>query len=85
MKLVRPISAQLAALARLGLDVLDGKTGSPTFREKARTLLAEQDRALAASSWQLLPPPLPQPAGGLLIDIVPGVKALVESQTGKIP
>ncbi|MFT8718224.1 MAG: family 20 glycosylhydrolase [Acetobacter sp.] len=85
LKMVRPISAQLAALARLGLDVLDGKAGTSTFREKARTLLAEQDRAQAASSWQLLPPPLPQPAGGLLINIVPGVKMLVESQTGKAP
>ncbi|NHN88948.1 family 20 glycosylhydrolase [Acetobacter sp. LMG 1627] len=87
LEMVRPISEQLSHLAQAGLDALEGKEDE-THLTAARILLKQQEQALAASSWQLLPPPLPQPPGGLLIDILPGIRALVERESapnGKNP
>ncbi|MFT8896831.1 MAG: family 20 glycosylhydrolase [Acetobacter sp.] len=78
LAMIRPVSQQLSALAQAGLEALDG-TIDAARRTQIEKLLAQQQETFAASSWQLLSPPLPQPAGGLLIDIVPGIKALVES------
>ncbi|MFT8805139.1 MAG: family 20 glycosylhydrolase [Acetobacter aceti] len=79
LETIRPISQQLSSLARAGLEALDGKVDT-SRRAQIEKLLTQQQEALAASSWQLLSPPLPQPPGGLLIDIVPGIRALVDGK-----
>ncbi|WP_242006065.1 beta-N-acetylhexosaminidase [Acetobacter estunensis] len=74
---VRPISRQLSQLASVSLKALRGETDAG-WRMDAERLLAGQAEALASCSWNVLPGPGVPPAGGLLIDIVPGVRALVQ-------
>lgn len=77
LEMIRPVSQQLSLLAQAGLEALDGHINTAR-RTQIEKLLAQQQETFAASSWQLLSPPLPQPPGGLLIDIVPGITALVD-------
>ncbi|WP_242013047.1 beta-N-acetylhexosaminidase [Acetobacter sicerae] len=77
LEMIRPVSQQLSLLAQAGLEALDGHINTAR-RTQIEKLLSQQQETFAASSWQLLSPPLPQPPGGLLIDIVPGIRALVD-------
>lgn len=76
---VKPVSAQIAALSRLGLDSLSSGSRSKAWHQKAQGLLAEQDATYAASADHVASNRDTQPPGGLLIAIVPGIKALVET------
>ncbi|MCH4091087.1 beta-N-acetylhexosaminidase [Acetobacter sp.] len=78
LEMIRPVSQQLSLLAQAGLEAIDG-TLDTARKAQVEKLLAQQQEAFAASSWQLLSPPLPQPPGGLLIAIVPGVRTLVNA------
>ncbi|MCO6161166.1 beta-N-acetylhexosaminidase [Asaia lannensis] len=74
---IKPVSAQIAVLSRLGLDCLSGGARNGAWHEKAQGLLAAQDAAYAASADHVASNRDTQPPGGLLIAIVPGIKALV--------
>ncbi|GBQ93665.1 beta-N-acetylhexosaminidase [Asaia krungthepensis] len=76
---VKPISAQLAALSMLGLEALQTAQRDRAWHDHASQLLAEQDAAWSASADHEASNHTAQPAGGLLIAIVPGIKALVST------
>ncbi|BAT20369.1 beta-N-acetylhexosaminidase [Asaia bogorensis] len=76
---VKPVSAQIAALSQLGLDAMQPGRKSKDWHEHAEALLAEQDAAYAASADHEASNHTNQPPGGLLIAIVPGIKALIAS------
>jgi len=74
---VKPVSAQIAALSRAGLDALQGRPLGKSWHDHASMLLAEQDQAFAASADHDASNHMKQPAGGLLIAILPGLKSLI--------
>lgn len=73
-----PASQTLSAFARVGLRALDG-TGNKPWRMDADRLIADQEEMFRNSSNHIFSLNLPQPPGGLLIAILPGVKKLVEA------
>ncbi len=76
---VKPLSSQIAALSDLGIEALQPGRKGKAWQDHAAALLADQDRAYAASRDHQAANHLPQPAGGVLIAIVPGIKVLVAS------
>lgn len=74
---VKSLSRQIAELSALGLEALQSGPRGKKWRDRAQALLAEQDKAYAASVDFRASRRLKQPRGGLLIAIVPGIKALV--------
>ncbi|UMM09901.1 beta-N-acetylhexosaminidase [Gluconobacter frateurii] len=76
---VTPVSHTVAALSNAGLNVLNGASGT-AWRLDAQHLIAAQDEFFHNSSNHILSMKREQPPGGLLIAILPGIKALVESQ-----
>ncbi|MBS1103195.1 family 20 glycosylhydrolase [Gluconobacter sp. Dm-62] len=73
---VTPVSYTLTALSNAGLNVLNGASGT-AWREDAQHLVAVQDEFFHNSSNHLLSLSRPQPPGGLLIAILPGIKSLL--------
>ncbi|EHH68846.1 beta-N-acetylhexosaminidase [Gluconobacter morbifer G707] len=78
MEEIIPVSHTLARLSWAGLAALTGH-GQPGWRVDATRLIAVQDEAFHNSSDFLLSRHRPQPPGGLLVAILPGVKTLVEA------
>ncbi|KXV31751.1 beta-N-acetylhexosaminidase, partial [Gluconobacter japonicus] len=76
---VTPVSHAVAALSNAGLNVLNGASGT-AWRLDAQHLIAAQDEFFHNSSNHILSLKREQPPGGLLIAILPGIKALVESK-----
>ncbi len=76
---VTPVSHTVAALSNAGLNVLNGASGT-AWRLDAQHLIAAQEELFHNSSNHLLSLRREQPPGGLLIAILPGIKALVASQ-----
>lgn len=76
---VKPVSAQIAALSRLGMEALACSKRDEAWHERARDALAVQDAAYAASADHVASNTTAQPPGGLLIAIVPGIRALVST------
>lgn len=74
---VKPISSQIAALSKLGLEALQSGEKGRAWQDHANSLLAEQDKAYAASADHEASNHVAQPPGGLLIAIVPGIRSLV--------
>lgn len=72
-----PVSAQIAALSVLGLEAMQDTRHSPSWHRKAAAKLAEAQAAFAASADHVASFARQQPAGGLLIAILPGLEALV--------
>jgi len=62
------------------LNVLNGASGTTAWRLDAQHLIAAQEELFHNSSNHLLSLRREQPPGGLLIAILPGIKALVASQ-----
>jgi len=77
---VTPVSHTVAALSNAGLNVLNGASGTTAWRLDAQHLIAAQEELFHNSSNHLLSLRREQPPGGLLIAILPGIKALVASQ-----
>jgi hexosaminidase len=69
-----PISADIAALAEIGLDALAGFVSG-----HAREVLDRQAAAAKASESIVQVVTTPQPAADLLIGITPGIRTLVEA------
>lgn len=78
---VVPVSHAVGLLSRAGLKALDGRDGS-AWRMDATRLLQEQEAVFAGSASMLASRYSPQPPGGLLIAILPGIRALL---TGVAP
>ncbi|MFT8613729.1 MAG: hypothetical protein ABF727_14185 [Gluconobacter oxydans] len=76
LEAVVPVSHAIALLSRAGLGVLDGRDGS-AWRMDANRLLQEQQDAFENSASMLASAHSPQPPGGLLIAILPGLRALL--------
>jgi len=75
----RPVSRQLSALGLLGLQAMQGgRHGAAWHREAARQI-AVQEQAFASCRDHVMSYRNAPPAGGLLIDIVPGIEALVQA------
>ena len=78
-----PISADIAALAEIGLDALAAVESkhppSTDWRDHARELLDRQAAAEKASESIVQILTMEQPAADLLISITPGVRKLVEA------
>lgn len=79
LQLARPVSQRLAALATTGLEALEAGRHSRAWREKAQAQLAEQDAAFASCATHASSLKEPLPPSGLLISIVPGLHALVNT------
>ncbi|MBF0861623.1 family 20 glycosylhydrolase [Gluconobacter kanchanaburiensis] len=77
LEAVVPVSHAVGQLSRAGLNVLNGRNGS-AWRMDANRLLQEQEAAFENSASMLASFHAPQPPGGLLIAILPGIKALLE-------
>lgn len=75
---VLPVSQAVARLARAGLNALDHRSGT-AWRMDATTLLHAQDQFFANSADMLAARHAPQPPGGLLIAILPGLHALLDA------
>lgn len=75
----KPVSSQIAALSKLGLEALQPGGKSRAWHDHANALLAEQDKAYAASADHEASSLQPQPPSGLLIAIVPGIRSLVSA------
>ncbi|MBS1095678.1 beta-N-acetylhexosaminidase [Gluconobacter wancherniae] len=78
LQLAQPVSKQLSALAVIGLEALAPGDHGHAWHKKAQQLLAEQDLTLIdpttqAGKTRVIPP------SGLLIAIVPGIRALVQN------
>ncbi|WKE48736.1 family 20 glycosylhydrolase [Gluconobacter oxydans] len=76
LEAVVPVSHAVGLLSRAGLGVLDGRDGS-AWRMDANRLLQEQQAAFENSVSMLASAHSPQPPGGLLIAILPGLRALL--------
>ena len=76
LEAVVPVSHAVGQLSRAGLNVLNGRSGS-AWRMDAARLLQDQDAAFENSASMLASAHAPQPPGGLLIAILPGIKALL--------
>ena len=78
-----PISADIAALAGIGLDgvaaVESGRAPSADWRRRAKELLDRQAAAEKASESMIQVVTMEQPPADLLISITPGVRKLVEA------
>lgn len=82
-------SADLAALARCGLEALDiissGRVADPQWNAQARALLDQQQKYVQASdsffSTVITPS---QPPADLLIAVDPGISALVDAAIGSV-
>lgn len=73
---VVPVSHAVGLLSRAGLNALDGREGS-AWRLDANRLLQDQEQAFENSVSMLAARHSVQPPGGLLIAILPGVRALL--------
>ncbi|MBS1040146.1 family 20 glycosylhydrolase [Gluconobacter cerinus] len=78
LQLAEPVSKQLSQLAQIGLEAMEPGAHNRAWHKKAQQLLAEQDLTLIdptsfAGKERVIPP------SGLLIAIVPGIHALVQS------
>ncbi|WP_239019286.1 beta-N-acetylhexosaminidase [Novacetimonas pomaceti] len=74
----RPVSQQLAEVATVGLEALRKHKGhGHHWHRRVNRVLAVQDATFAACATSVVARARPQPPSGLLIDIVPGVHALV--------
>ncbi|MFT8808142.1 family 20 glycosylhydrolase [Gluconobacter sp.] len=73
---VVPVSHAVGLLSRAGLNALDGREGS-AWRLDANRLLQDQEQAFENSVSMLAARHSAQPPGGLLIAILPGVRALL--------
>ncbi|MBS1101485.1 family 20 glycosylhydrolase [Gluconobacter sp. Dm-62] len=77
---VVPVSHAVGLLSRAGLSVLNGREGT-AWRMDANRTLQEQEQAVEASIDTLASRHNPQPPGGLLIAILPGIQALLTGGT----
>jgi len=73
----RPVSQALSALALLGLEAMQGGHRDAAWHAKAEGEFAAQDAAEASCASHMSAYANDLPPSGLLIDIVPGIKALV--------
>lgn len=76
LEAVAPVSHVVGQLSRAGLNVLNGRSGS-AWRMDAVRLLQDQEAAFENSASMLASAHAPQPPGGLLIAILPGIRALL--------
>ena len=78
-----PISADIAALAGIGLDAVaaveSGRAPGTDWRGRAQELLDRQAAAEKASASIIQVVTMQQPPADLLISITPGVRRLVEA------
>src|SRR5262245_54547940 len=78
-----PISADIEALAGIGLDAITaierGRVPSAEWRDRAHALLDRQAAAEQASASIVQVATMEQPPADLLISITPGVRKLVEA------
>lgn len=80
LEAVVPVSHAVGLLSRAGLNVLNGREGS-AWRMDAERLLQEQEKAFEGSASMLASAHSTPPPGGLLIAILPGIRALLEGRT----
>jgi hexosaminidase len=78
-----PISADIAALAGIGLDAVaaveSGRAPGPDWRGRAQELLDRQAAAEKASESIVQVVTMQQPPADLLISITPGIRKLVDA------
>lgn len=79
LQAARPVSRQLAALALLGLEAMEPGRHGQAWRAEAARQFAVQDRAYESCAHLTASDANPLPPGGLLIAIVPGIRALVDA------
>ena len=84
-----PISADIAALAGIGLDAVaaieSGHAPGTDWRGRANELLDRQVAAEKASESIIQVVTMEQPPADLLIRITPGIRTLVEAAVGLRP
>jgi len=73
----RPVSQQLSALGLLGLEAMQGAPRDAQWHARAQAEFAAQDKAFASCAGHMSGFANDLPPSGLLIDIVPGIRALV--------
>ncbi|MCW4580196.1 beta-N-acetylhexosaminidase [Gluconacetobacter entanii] len=74
----RPVSQQLAAVARVGLEAIrKHRSHGHHWHKRVNRLLAQQDATFAGCADAVASYTHDQPPSGLLIDILPGLHALV--------
>ncbi|POF63948.1 Beta-hexosaminidase [Novacetimonas maltaceti] len=75
----RPVSQQLAAVARVGLEAIrKHRSHGRHWHRRVNRLLAAQDATFAGCANAVASYTHDQPPSGLLIDILPGLHALVD-------
>src|SRR5262249_42637925 len=84
-----PISADIAALAGIGLDAIEaiesGRAPDADWHRRAKELLDRQAAAEKASASIIKVVTMKQPPADLLISITPGVKKLVKATLSREP
>jgi hexosaminidase len=84
-----PISADIAALAGIGLDAIaaveSGRGPSADWRGRAKELLDRQAAAAKASESIVEVITMQQPPADLLISVTPGIRKLTEAAVNRTP